>query len=121
MKVHHVLTRILIAPVAVLLLSYGMARSGEHLHSVRYSGTGYIKLVNATKNYVTIKLYVDGDACGAAPQGDSCICPVNPGTHNLRGVGVDSRGSTDSASRTATVDDGATFTWTISEKDDEGH
>lgn len=76
----------------------------------------YIKLVNSTKSYPTVSLYVDGEGCGSAPQGDYCVCTVSVGKHNLKAVGVTADGKSDSATRTVSADvPGKTYTWTITD------
>ena len=110
------------AAVVMLLLGalglvYGSDGSGARFNAVEPS-EAYIKLVNATKNYTTVTLYVDGEGCGSAPVGDYAVCTVSAGTHNLKAVGVDSSGHTDSAARTVTLNDGGSYTWTISEEGD---
>lgn len=100
-----------------LLLSYGIARTSEPYNLLERDYGAEVTLVNNTKGYLKIILYVDGEGCGAAPRGDYCTCPVRAGvSHNLKAVGYDSAGKTDSATRSIPpIAEGDTFTWTISE------
>ena len=97
---------------AVLLLTIGIL---SQLSYGQEKSEAYIRLVNATRNYVQVILYVGGEKCCAAPQGDQCVCPVAPGTHQLMAEGITAKGERDTVSRTVQVQSG-TFTWTIEEK-----
>ncbi|MDQ3816494.1 MAG: DUF4397 domain-containing protein [Acidobacteriota bacterium] len=108
------------ACVAILLLgalglAYGSGRGAARLNRLEPS-EAYIKLVNATRNYPTVTLYVDGEGCGSAPAGDYTVCTVSAGTHNLKAVGVDGSGHADSVTRTVTLEGGGSYTWTITEE-----
>ena len=76
----------------------------------------YVKLVNQTRDYVTVTLYVDSRGCGSAPIGKSVVFPVSPGKHFVEVAGVTKNGRQDRSSRSIELIRGATYTWTVSER-----
>ena len=75
----------------------------------------YVKVVNTTRDYTAVTLFVDSKGYGTVPIGKSVICPVSPGKHFVEVVGVTKSGKQDRRSRSVELIRGATYIWTVSE------
>ena len=82
----------------------------------RAEDKAYVKLVNQTRDYVTVTLYVDSRNCGSAPIGQTVVCPVSSGKHFVEVAGATKNGRQDRSSRSIELIRGATYTWTVSER-----